>query len=343
MVGWIRFFALSGLYATGRASLLSLGFIMTAACSTAPPVAEPTSVAGYAPDTISLTTWNIGYGGLGRESDFVKDGGNRLLPPSRAAVEKNVAGIRSVLTGIESDMVLLQEVGSRSLMTRYVPVERTLRNVLGDGFYWFSPDIGISLLPPPVGVAFGPAITTDLPVAERRLEPLTREPAALFGLLDRRYAAMVVELPRSDGPPWTIINVHLAAFDEEGRVRQEQMRDVLRIALAEYAKGHPVIIGGDWNIEIGFQTTPRPTQEDYPFWLARLDPTAVPQGWQVAFDSSQPTVRTVAQAYQPGMNYTAIIDGFIVSPNVEAVSVETTDTNFEMSDHMPVTARFRLR
>jgi hypothetical protein len=38
-----------------------------------------------------------------------------------------------------------------------------------------------------------------------------------------------------------------------------------------------------------------------------------------------------------------VIDGFYVSPNVEIVSVQTTDTGFQNTDHMPVLAAFRAR
>lgn len=42
----------------------------------------------------------------------------------------------------------------------------------------------------------------------------------------------------------------------------------------------------------------------------------------------------------PGENYVGVIDGFVVSPNVQVQSVTTTDLGFEYSDHHPVTARF---
>ena len=46
---------------------------------------------------LKLMVWNIGYSGLGEESDFQADGGQMLRPPGREAVEKNLAGIQAVL------------------------------------------------------------------------------------------------------------------------------------------------------------------------------------------------------------------------------------------------------
>ena len=48
---------------------------------------EPERVAG---ETLNLMIWNLGYAGLGRESDFVADGGTSYFPPSRAAVRARV-------------------------------------------------------------------------------------------------------------------------------------------------------------------------------------------------------------------------------------------------------------
>ncbi|MCR0381733.1 hypothetical protein MKC91_02965 [[Clostridium] innocuum] len=46
--------------------------------------------------------------------------------------------------------------------------------------------------------------------------------------------------------------------------------------------------------------------------------------------------------YQKGVNYTVILDGFIVSDNVEAVA-ENMDTDFAYSDHNPVKMTFTLK
>ncbi|MFB6364179.1 hypothetical protein ACFCP7_08960 [Paenibacillus elgii] len=55
-----------------------------------------------------------------------------------------------------------------------------------------------------------------------------------------------------------------------------------------------------------------------------------------------PSVRTLDTAYRPWINFLAVIDGFLVSPNVEIVDVTGHDLNFEHSDHNPVTGRFVL-
>ena len=52
------------------------------------------STAAFAPgDEVSILSWNVGYAGLGEESDFFMDGGKQTRAPSKAIVEKNMDGI----------------------------------------------------------------------------------------------------------------------------------------------------------------------------------------------------------------------------------------------------------
>lgn len=46
--------------------------------------------------------------------------------------------------------------------------------------------------------------------------------------------------------------------------------------------------------------------------------------------------------YTKGVNYTLVIDGFIVSDNVTVKEVENIDTGFEFTDHNPVKMTFVL-
>ena len=65
-------------------------------------------------------------------------------------------------------------------------------------------------------------------------------------------------------------------------------------------------------------------------------------GWQVVIDPAIPTTRTNEQPYKSGMNYTTIIDGFIVSPNITVEEVRGLDLGFAITDHQPVIATLSL-
>lgn len=69
------------------------------------------SIAAFAPgDDVSILTWNVGYAGLGEESDFFMDGGKQVRAPSKAVVEKNMDGIVSTVKDLNADFTFLQEI-----------------------------------------------------------------------------------------------------------------------------------------------------------------------------------------------------------------------------------------
>ena len=59
---------------------------------------------------LNIVTWNIGYCGLGKDSDFLMDGGKQVQPLDREYVESCLDGIKSFLNGTNADLFLLQEV-----------------------------------------------------------------------------------------------------------------------------------------------------------------------------------------------------------------------------------------
>ena len=65
-------------------------------------------------DTITLLTWNLGYGGLGDDIDFFYDGGTKMQT-TQNRTEENLKGIRSFIQSEpEFDVYLFQEVDKHS-------------------------------------------------------------------------------------------------------------------------------------------------------------------------------------------------------------------------------------
>ena len=81
------------------------------------PVTVEENVDALAPtldkSSFTVLSWNVGYGGLGEESDFFMDGGTMVRSDSQL-VTKNFTGIQSFLSETNSDFILLQEVDSDS-------------------------------------------------------------------------------------------------------------------------------------------------------------------------------------------------------------------------------------
>ena len=142
-----------------------------------------------------------------------------------------------------------------------------------------------------------------------------------------------------------LVNLHLEAYDDgEGKIAQtNQLRDFIE---SEYAKGNYVIAGGDFNQVFPGSLDVYPNTHPENWEPGVLDEKLLPEGWTLAYDLSTPTCRLLNQPYDPADTADTqyyVIDGLILSPNVELRSVETLDAGFENSDHNPVRVQVMLR
>jgi endonuclease/exonuclease/phosphatase family metal-dependent hydrolase len=292
-------------------------------------------------DELTLLSWNLGYAGLGKESDFVIDGGTAWLAPSKALVEKNLSGITQYLHQQQPDVFLLQEVAKPSLVNRRVDVLESVTRTLPHYQRVYMSDFRTRWIPPPFNVNVGLAVFVrqELRMISHNHE-LPLEPRRML-FFRKHYQCVVNRIPT--GHPtrqWVIINIHLAAFDEKADIRKQQLAVLRELAAREFEEGHYVIIGGDWNMRLVETHFSHTTNEEHLFWIQDMPDYAFPDGWQIVADPVTPSVRTNYQPYIAGENYVGVIDGFVASPNVRVQSVETTDLQFEYSDHQPVAARF---
>lgn len=293
--------------------------------------------------TISVLNWNIGYAGLGKESDFIMDGGENLLPPSVEIVEKNLAGIQNILSQNKSDIHLIQEASEPDMLNLGVNVLGGVKEALSGYDWFFTYDFRSQFIPQSSSVKHGLASLTRIETNPVELIRLPNEPTRLQGIIQRQYHIQVREFTDINDNAWVVMNIHLSAFDEGGNIRVQQFEKLLEIAASYYKGGKHVVIGGDWNMQLTPTDFPNTTKQEDLFWLKTLPHEKLPADWQLVFDTNVATVRTNERAFTKGENYTTIIDGFLVSPNVEVLSAHGIDTNFEFTDHQPVWAEFTSR
>ena len=142
-----------------------------------------------------------------------------------------------------------------------------------------------------------------------------------------------------------LVNLHLEAYDDgEGKIAQtNQLRDFI---CSEYEKGNYVIAGGDFNQVFPGSLDVYPNKHTELWTPGVLDESMLPDGWTLACDPGSPTCRLLNQPYDRSDDANTqhyVIDGMIVSPNVELTQVKTIDLGFENSDHNPVTITVRLK
>ena len=305
---------------------------------------ERTEHTGAAGDTLHLVTWNLGFGALGRAADFFADGGRSLRALGQKDIELAAANIARRLRDFDADLFLLQENARGGFLTRGVDLVANVNGALSDYWHAYLTDIKTRLMPRWLRIDHGLSTLSRRRVTQTEILRLPQEPKRWFGLLRKYYVGLVTRLPIAgqDGS-WVIINLHLAAFDEGAKVRAEQLARVVEFARKAHDAGNWVVIGGDWNLRLTGKPDPASMSAAALAWLHDLPENSLPKGWNWAVDRVTPTVRTLKGPYEPGKSFTGIIDGYMVSPNVEVLKAQTFDLGFADTDHHPVTAQFRAR
>lgn len=289
---------------------------------------------------ISVTTWNIGYGALGADADFLSDGGSSVRALSRDDIQDAAIEIGRNVGAFGSQFILLQELSDAGYITRTVPVRAEIEKNLTaySTIYW--EDLGLSELSP-WRVSHGMGVYGLRDISASQAYALPQEPGTILLDIKRYYAAIVTEGPiRNSDHKWILLNVHLSAFDDGGDIRRAQIKALFDFAVDQFNAGNHVVIGGDWNMRIADTDFAHTTSPDDLFWIHDFPPELLPAGWKFGVDRRTPTVRTLNKPYIAGDNFTAIIDGFVYSPNVHLREVKTADFGFEHTDHHPVTATF---
>ena len=154
-------------------------------------------------------------------------------------------------------------------------------------------------------------------------------------------------IPTENGKELVLYNVHLSAYGGSPAIREAQMTMLFSDMQAEFEKGNYTVCGGDFNHDFtgnsiidlnGEKSSEFDWAQPFP---AELLPTDISRCVDY-MDNTVPTCRNCDVPYETG-NFTVIVDGFLVSSNVEAVSISNVDTQFEYSDHNPVVLEFSLK
>lgn len=293
-------------------------------------------------EELTVLSWNVGYGGLGKEADFFMDGGKQSKPADQNTVHRYLDGVSRVLAANAPDLVLLQEVDIDSSRTYGIDERRLLGASMRSDCFALNYSCPFVPVPwPPIGKVNSGLYTmsNDLTIdaAERLSLPCPFSWPVRIANLKRCLLVSHLPVEGSDRE-LVLVNLHLEAYDDgEGKVAQtRQLREFIR---GEYAKGNYVIAGGDFNQVFPGSLELYPNRHPENWEPGVLDADLLPEGWTLAYDLTAPTCRLLNQPYDPldtaGTQY-YVIDGLILSPNVELKSVETLGEGFEYSDHNPV-------
>lgn len=299
---------------------------------------------------LSVTTFNIGYCGLDKHTDFFMDKGTMSRSISREQTEINVDKVSQFLQEADSDFYLVQEVDRKGKRSYNIDQYKRFIRDLPEYSSSFATNYKVAWVPIPVTHQYGNIYSGIATYSTRRVDSAER--LSLPGqypwlkqlfMLDR--CLLESRLPVDNGKELVLVNLHLSAYDQGGTIRAQQLAFVKEYAVREWGKGNYVILGGDWNHLLS--ATPKEKKASYgdawPDWLQLLPDDFVLEGFEWAMDEEVASNRCVDRPYNPATTVVQTIDGFLVSPNVEIVAVQGIDLGFENSDHNPVTAVFKLK
>ncbi|MCB9033798.1 MAG: endonuclease/exonuclease/phosphatase family protein [Chitinophagales bacterium] len=296
-------------------------------------------------DEFVFYDWNIGYCGLGAESDFFYDGG-KMVRPKKDLTQKNLDGVLQTVKSwtSDADFILLQEVDVKSKRSYKINELDAIQKTTGyNAVLGVNYDVKYVPLPftNPMGKVLG-GIVSLFPY-QTASEPIRVQfpsnfsfPKGLF-FLDRCFVKHRFNL--KNGKQLIVINTHNSAYDG-GKLKIQEMEYFKKYIVDEYNLGNYVIVGGDWNqIPPGY--TPKDANSNY-------EEMPIPEGyvdsnWTWAFDINHATNRKVDKPYVKDKSYTTIIDFYLLSPNIELIAVEGLPNDFAFSDHQPVKMKCKLK
>lgn len=307
---------------------------------------------------ISLAIWNIGYSGLGEESDFFYDNGGfflsggHMIRPTEDLVTKNRDGATLFTESTQADFFLFQEVDIDSKRSYHVNQMEALQAKVPEFAAYYAPNYRVQRVPIPVlepWRAYG-KVEGGL-VSLSRWQPkeaIRMQLPGKFGWPTRIFqldrCLLLSRFATAAGPELVVINAHLSAYDKGGVLKKQQMAFLKELVLAEYDKGNYVIVGADWNqCPPNFQFDSFMPGKNDGYSQTNIPADFLPEDWQWIYDPTVPSNRKLRNPYDAEISFQTLIDFYLISPNLQARRVKTIDQQFRFSDHQPVWVEVELK
>jgi len=300
------------------------------------------------PSEFTLLSWNIGYAGLSREMNSFNDGG-KMVKPTLEIYQKSLNGILNTLVKYSYvDFMFLQEVDVLSNRSYYSNQKDFITDFLPDfaSAFTVNYDAKYVLMPfyNPMGrVKAGLQTLTKYKPTEIHRHAYSAHFEWPKKLLMPARCFLTTKYMLENGKQLIVVNTNHSTFDYSLMCKNE-MAELKDYVTGEYHKGNYIIAGGDWNNNPpGFKKV-QSFKNNKIFYPDREIPADfIPTGWKWVYDSGIPTKRKVNEAYNPKTTKSTVIDFYLISPNIESLSIRTLDLNFEFSDHNPVLINIQLK
>jgi len=291
---------------------------------------------------------NIGYGANEAEYSFFMDGGKYSWAFSEDRLKENIEGIANDIIGVNTDFVMLQEVDVDGTRSYHFNELDYLKSSLGYANYVFaqnydSPFLFYPLTEPHGSNKAGLLTGTSFNITSsiRKSLPIATSFSKFFDL-DRCYS--MTRIPVDNGKNLTLINLHLSAYGGNPTIRQQQVQKLSDDMQYELENGNYIIAGGDFNHNLR-----EGNFTDYPDWAQQFPKEDLPYNTTFACEIAETCVndhdsgRNLDEPYNKNTTFTVLLDGLIVSKNIEVEYYESLDWQYQRSDHDPIFMKFKLK
>lgn len=296
----------------------------------------------------SLLTWDIGYGVFGQNASYKPDGGDDTRTANEAEVGNYMTGILKQLQKMDPDVALLQEVDKDSTRSYRTNESSIIFKALPDMQGAFTNDWLCRFVPHPLlgRVDAGIQTMSKFPIssAQRRAFPVPNHWP--LSTIRPKRGMLVTRIPLKDTDrELVVVNVHLQPYEEQSESAAQQINRLKRVLEDEVTGGNYVICGGNFNQTFSttytdqFMNLPDVWQPDI------LEEEEFNYGLQLLMDSGVATARSLSMNYKENKDKDFqfyVIDGFILSSNINVKKITTKDLGFLYSNHNPVVMTLEL-
>lgn len=302
--------------------------------------------------TYRAMTHNIGYGAYPPSYSFFMDGGKYSRAYDKKTVNKNMRGIVETTKELSPTFAFYQEVdqdGDRSqhvdevaFLSQQLPDYNSLYGQNYDSSYLFYP------FTDPIGQAKSGLVTMSqakITSSKRYSLPIETNFNKFFDL-DRAFT--VSRIPVKGGKEFIAINTHLSAFTKDRSIQAAQLKKIFDVMESEYKKDNYVMVAGDYNHDaLGNSPEVFGTSKKRETWTHPFPKEELPEGFHLPTgqlaEEKKPSARALNEPYKKGQTYTTLIDGFLISDNINVKAVHIKDMQFKYSDHNPVYLDFNFK
>ena len=328
-------------------------------------------------ETYNMATYNIGFGAYSQDYTFFLDTGYDIneketcgyysTARSKEEVNFNVNGAINTVKSLDLDFVLLQEVDVKSTRSYKINQNDMFKESLSEYDNVFAINFDTAYLPYPLYDMHGKSLAGLSTFSRYKIEAANRYEYTISDSLsklfdiDRCFSVSNVKV--ENGKTLYVINSHMSAYDKGGVIRQTQIQELNDFISNCLNEGNYVIVGGDFNHdlltnnpEFNYDMNNRPFENKLkdPDWLSAYfdenKESPLVDGFRVVASDNVPTCRNNDIEWDPSLTFKCVVDGFVVSNNIEIVThynVETKDgklglDGFSFSDHEPAYIEFKL-